>query len=79
MNNNQIQRVWAFALYSILYEAIIWGVFGWAVFVNGHSGWWVLVAVWASSSQLKPSAFGILPYDPTPRRGTSATNKDNLN
>ena len=25
-------RVWAFAVYSVLFEAIVWGLFGWAVF-----------------------------------------------
>lgn len=48
-----------FALYSVLFEAIIWGVFGYAVFIVGHSGWWVLVAILLSGSQLKPRHFGI--------------------
>lgn len=52
-------RIIVFAIYSIIYEAIIWGIFGWAVFVNGCSGWWVLVAIYSSSAQLKPKHFGI--------------------
>lgn len=48
-----------FALYSILYEAIVWGLFGWAVFVKDRSGWWVLVALMLSGAQLKPKHFGI--------------------
>jgi len=54
-----IYRIWAFAIYSILYEAIIWGVFGYAVFVLGHTGWWLLLAVILSGAQLKPRHFGI--------------------
>lgn len=56
-------RVIVFAIYSILYEAIIWGIFGWAVFVNGRSGWWVLVAIICSGAQLKPKHFGIREAD----------------
>ncbi|MBC8438515.1 MAG: hypothetical protein H8D87_02375 [Deltaproteobacteria bacterium] len=48
-----------FTIYSILYELIIWGLFGWAIFIEGHSGWWVLVAILISGSQLKPKHFGI--------------------
>ena len=52
-------RIWAFAVYSILFETIVWGLFGWAVFVQGRSGWWVLVALLLSSAQLKSKDFGI--------------------
>lgn len=52
-------RVIVFAIYSIFYEAIIWGIFGWAVFVKDRSAWWVLVAIMCSASQLKPRHFGI--------------------
>ena len=54
--------LWAiivFAIYSVLYEAIIWGIFGWAVFIDGNSGWWILVAIICSGAQLKPKHFGI--------------------
>lgn len=50
---------WAFAIYSIIFEAIVWVIFGWAVFVNGNSAWWILVAAIVSSSQLKPKHFNI--------------------
>ena len=46
-----------FVVYSVLFEAIIWGVFGYAVFVLGHCGWWMALAVFLSTSQLKYSAF----------------------
>lgn len=52
-------RVWAFAAYSVLYEAIVWGLFGWAVFERGHSGRWMLLALVLSAAQLKPRSFGI--------------------
>lgn len=48
-----------FTVYSIAYEAIIWGMFGWAVFEKGHSGWWMLLAAILSSAQMKPKHFGI--------------------
>jgi len=52
-------RILIFAIYTILYEAIVWGVFGYAVFIAGHSGWWVLLAVLISAGQLKPKHFGV--------------------
>jgi hypothetical protein len=52
-------RIVIFAAYSIMYEIIIWGLFGWAVFVRGESGWWILAAAYLSCSQLKPRHFGI--------------------
>ena len=52
-------RIWAFVVYSVLLEAIIWGIFGWAVFVDGHSWWWILLAVYLSSAKLKGKHFGI--------------------
>ena len=58
-SSDWLRRVIVFATYSILYEAIIWGIFGWAVFVKDRSGWWVLVAIICSGSQLKPKHFGI--------------------
>lgn len=52
-------KLWAFAIYSVLYEAIIWSVFGYGIFVNGHSGWWALLAVFMSGAQLRPKHFGL--------------------
>lgn len=52
-------KVIAFAIYSVLFEAIIWGIFGYAVFILNHSGWWMLLAFCLSGMQLKPSHFGI--------------------
>lgn len=53
-------RIWIFAVYSIIFESIIWGLFGWAVFWRGESGWWLLLATFMSSCQLKPRHFGIV-------------------
>jgi len=50
---------WAFAVYTVIFEAMIWGVFGYAVFIQGHSGWWILVAIIISGAQLKPKHFNI--------------------
>lgn len=52
-------RVWAFMVYTVLFEAIVWGLFGWAVFWQGRSAWWMLLAVILSGAQLKPKHFGI--------------------
>lgn len=52
-------RIWAFAIYSICFEAIVWGLFGYAVFWKGFSGWWMAFAVVLSGCQLKPEQFGI--------------------
>lgn len=53
------QKLWAFAIYSVLYEALIFGLFGYAVFWQGHSGWWMVLAVAMSMCQLKPKHFGM--------------------
>jgi len=50
----------AFAIYSICYEAIVWGGFFWAHFEKGASGWWILLAIWMSMNQLKSAQFGTL-------------------
>jgi hypothetical protein len=46
-----------FVVYSIMFEMIVWGLFGWAVFVCGRSGWWLLFALALSSRQLKAESF----------------------
>lgn len=54
----QLGRIIVFAAYSVIYEAIIWGWFGYGVFLQGNSGWWILLAMLLSSAQLKPRHFG---------------------
>lgn len=56
---NQAARVWALVVYSILYEAIVWGVFCYGVFLKNHSAWWFLAALLVSGCQLKGKHFGI--------------------
>jgi hypothetical protein len=57
--SSQLGLVIVFAIYSVLYEAIVWGLFGWAVFVQDRSPWWLLLALILSGAQLKPKSFGI--------------------
>lgn len=52
-------RVIVFAVYTICFEAIVWGIFAWAVFIQGFSGWWMLLAIALSASQMKPQHLGI--------------------
>jgi hypothetical protein len=52
-------RIWAFVIYSIFFEAIVWGLFGYVVFWKGYSGWWIVLALAISAAQIKPSDFGI--------------------
>lgn len=59
MENDKTSALLIFAIYSVLYEFLIWGIFGYAVFIKEYSGWWIFVAVLASASQLKPKHFGI--------------------
>lgn len=44
-----------YLIYIVLYEGLIWGGTGYAVFWRGFSGWWFLLAVVASASAYKPS------------------------
>lgn len=46
-----------FTVYTIFYEAIIWGCFGYAVFFKDYSSWWILVAILVSGCQLRPKTF----------------------
>lgn len=59
MNESQLGKVVVFAIYSILFEGIVWGMFGYAVFIQNRSNWWLLVAIIISGAQLKPRHFGI--------------------
>jgi hypothetical protein len=46
--------VTTYLIYIIIWEAMILGVFGYAVFGLGKSGWWMLLAVLMSSRAYKP-------------------------
>ena len=56
---NENFRLAIFLAYTVLWQGFIWGMFGWAVFVDGHSGWWILLTVFLSGCQYKPGRFGI--------------------
>lgn len=53
-------KYWAFAFYSIFYEAIVWCIFGYAVFFLHESAWWFLLATLLSCGQWKPAHFDML-------------------
>lgn len=67
-------RIWAFAIYSICYEVIVWGIFGYAVFILGHSGWWIVAAIFVSGCQLKPKWFGLAQQNEEATRGGEQQN-----
>jgi membrane associated rhomboid family serine protease len=56
-------RFWAFAFYSVGFQAIIWGVFGYAVFIAGRSPNWMLFAFICACCQYTPESFGISKND----------------
>jgi hypothetical protein len=43
-----------YLIYIVLYETLIWGGTGYAVFALGHSGWWFALAVVASAAAYSP-------------------------
>lgn len=47
----------AFVVYSILFEAMVWGGWFWIVFVMDRSAWWTILAIALSSAQLKGHHF----------------------
>lgn len=48
-----------FTVYTIVFELLVWLGFGWVVFIDGNSGWWMLLALFMSGAQLKPKHFGL--------------------
>lgn len=47
-------RCIAYLIYIILWEGMIFGGTGYAVFVLGHSGWWMLAATVIGSMAYSP-------------------------
>jgi hypothetical protein len=43
-----------YLIYIIIWESMVLGGFGYVVFGLGKSGWWMLLAVFMSSSAYKP-------------------------
>lgn len=52
-------RAIAYLIYILLYESLVIGGCGYAVFVLGHSGWWFALAVLFSGAAYKPSHWGL--------------------
>ena len=52
-------RLSMFVIYTLIFEAMIWGGFGFVVFALGNSGWWMALAVVVSSAQMMPERFGV--------------------
>lgn len=66
MNDAPPYVMWSFAAYSVAYEGIVWGLFGWAVFIEGRSPWWALLALLLSGCQISASRWRSL-FDGKPR------------
>ena len=48
-----------YLIYIIVFETLIWGGTGYAVFFLGRSGWWFLLALIVSSAAYSPYHWGI--------------------
>ena len=46
-----------YLIYIVLYEGLVLGGTGYAVFVLGHSGWWFLLAALLSSGAYRPETW----------------------
>ena len=44
-----------YLIYIVLFEALVLGGCGYAVFVLGHSGWWFVLAVVLSAAAYRPT------------------------
>jgi len=51
-------RMFYFVLYTILYEGMVWGLTAWWLYA-GWSPFILILSVMLSSSQFKPSHFGL--------------------
>lgn len=45
---------WTYLIYIILWEGLIFGGAGYAVFVLDHSGWWMLAAAFLGGMAYPP-------------------------
>lgn len=46
-----------YTIYIIVYESLVIGGCGYAVFILGHSGWWWMLAVLFSLGAYSPNKF----------------------
>ena len=44
-----------YLIYILLFESMVLGGIGYAVFVLDHNGWWMLLAVFLSASAYSPT------------------------
>lgn len=51
-----------FIIYTILFEAAVWGVWFYLFTVILIPGWTVIIAILMSGAQFKPAHFGLVPY-----------------
>lgn len=49
--------LWAFVVYTLLWEALIWGGGMWVIVTQGWSPWWVVFLLFVSAAQFKPDTF----------------------
>lgn len=49
-----------FLLYTLAWQAFVWGACWVAVMERGHSGWWILLAVFFSAAQYGPGRWAEL-------------------
>lgn len=52
-------RVWAFLIYTIAMQSMLWIPVSIAVFFRDYSGWWMAMPIMLSGLQWKPARFGI--------------------
>ena len=46
-----------YLIYILVFETLVFGGTGYAVFVLGHSGWWFLLAVIVGGAAYKPQTW----------------------
>ena len=46
-----------YLIYIIIWEAMVFGGFGYVIFGLGKSGWWMLLALYMSMSAYKPEGW----------------------
>ena len=61
---------WSFLIYTILYEILVLGGTGYAVFVLGHSGWWFILGCLLSAGQITPKGWRQL-FDKSPHENSN--------
>lgn len=55
-------KLFYFTLYTIAYESIVWGLFGYLMIFHDWSEWTVIVAMVLSAAQLPSKRFGVVTY-----------------